>query len=776
MSQQPPYNGEIGSSDRPTTISTDVLELLTQARAVDSLVGLARDSAEQQDGTVVYTGTAGGPTDLAVWVDGVKRPVTGVEWVDSNGVARPVTEWHLGPRSDFSVAITGTNGPVAEGETVDVSVEVTNTGAATVSDTITLGVSGSTVDSQSVSLGNAQTASFTLQWQTQSGDAGDRTLTVQSSDDSAQTTVTVDSAASGVHQYRAEDFAKPWPDNVGTADITVNGLSTSTVNGGETTVTGNGIDEFGQASPTQWDPSGEAAIEVVVAPATDGEVVGKRNSGGDRTVAGIGQTSNSNGQTAGVPAAHWRDPNDNRLSIEAESFVADREIHTIIWGKEGDKFSNGDYYITIDGWSEPLSVNFGENDDHENLENIDLTDMGFFATTRKGTNADIEDHIEADVLGFALHNSAVKTGTISYSVDNPTIDLNNAFAPTANIDTITNTDTWQSQADIVVTSDRWYLTWIEGDGHNVIGNSLKYAETTDGGATFENEQTVFAGGSTEWARDARMTEFDNGRLGIWFRRNDGNDDPLGLSFAYSDDGGNSWTVDDYDTFNANYLSFSILRYPSSVGGADTGGWIIHGDDALDGGDGDIYAITTTDNGDSWAESKVISNPSGYSSAGFEVSVARLGTDNKWVMLTRNESGGPSLIYTSTDLSNWSGPDEAPSPDVGDNPSSLFYHNGYLNWLAASRPYQYEADDSRAILSDNKFQGIVSRTVDADTIWNNPTNWPAWEVFAYERGMHFDLGIDTYNGDVYGILGTKENVDFSSFHGRAQLAILTSGGS
>jgi len=230
MSQQPPYNGELGSSDRPTTISTDVLELLTQARAVDSLVGLARDSADRQDGTVVYADTTGGPTDLAVWVDGVKRPVTAVEWVDSGGVARPVTEWHLGPRSNFSVTITGTNGPVTEGETVDMSVDVTNTGAASATDTITLSSRGQTVDSQSVSVGAGQTTSITLQQPTSSGDAGTLTLTVSSSDDSAQTTVTVEDGPPGsaISQWDADalsgfsdgDTVSTWTDNIGPNDVT----------------------------------------------------------------------------------------------------------------------------------------------------------------------------------------------------------------------------------------------------------------------------------------------------------------------------------------------------------------------------------------------------------------------------------------------------------------------------------------------------------------------------------------------------------------------------
>jgi hypothetical protein len=156
-------------------------------------VGLARDSADTDDGVVVYDADAGAPTDLAVWVDGTAHPVTGVEWVDSSGTHRPVTEWHLGPRSLFEVTITGTNSPVTAGETLDVTADVTNSGAATASDTIILQTAVQTYDAVTVSdLPSGATTSITLSWDTQSGDDGDYTFEVASSDDTASTSVTVE--------------------------------------------------------------------------------------------------------------------------------------------------------------------------------------------------------------------------------------------------------------------------------------------------------------------------------------------------------------------------------------------------------------------------------------------------------------------------------------------------------------------------------------------------------------------------------------------------------
>jgi len=238
MGAKPPFNGELGTDGRPTAISTDVLELLTTD--ADSLVGLARDSAEQQDGTVVYASDSGVPTDLAVWVDGTKRPVTGVEWVDSSGTARPVTEWHVGPRSFFDVTITGTNSPVTAGETLDVTADVTNSGATAASDTIFLQRAVQTYDAVTVSgLASGATTSITLSWDTQSGDDGDYTLEVASSDDTASTSVTVAAVPNTVVSRTQDDgpfstsgklgvrftTSQQWPDIGATISSETSGLT-----------------------------------------------------------------------------------------------------------------------------------------------------------------------------------------------------------------------------------------------------------------------------------------------------------------------------------------------------------------------------------------------------------------------------------------------------------------------------------------------------------------------------------------------------------------------
>ena len=95
--------------------------------------------------------------------------------------------------SFFSVAIQSTNSPITEGETLDVQTLVEETGGLSDTQDITLDIDGvGQVDVQSVSLNADGSATITLSWATQSGDAGDYTATTASEDDSASASVTID--------------------------------------------------------------------------------------------------------------------------------------------------------------------------------------------------------------------------------------------------------------------------------------------------------------------------------------------------------------------------------------------------------------------------------------------------------------------------------------------------------------------------------------------------------------------------------------------------------
>jgi hypothetical protein len=94
---------------------------------------------------------------------------------------------HEDEGANFDVEITGTNGPITEGETLVVTATVTNTGDAEDSQQIHLKNSEmDIVDSVAhppLTLAPNESESVTLRWQTGEGDAGNTTFSVQSNDD-----------------------------------------------------------------------------------------------------------------------------------------------------------------------------------------------------------------------------------------------------------------------------------------------------------------------------------------------------------------------------------------------------------------------------------------------------------------------------------------------------------------------------------------------------------------------------------------------------------------
>nr|WP_284731859.1 CARDB domain-containing protein [Halorientalis regularis] len=97
--------------------------------------------------------------------------------------------------ANFQVSGTSSNSPVTEGETLDVTATVQNTGEQQGTQTVTLDVAGAQRDSQTVQLAAGASQDVTLSWTTASGDAGDYTATVASANDTDTTSVTVNEPA-----------------------------------------------------------------------------------------------------------------------------------------------------------------------------------------------------------------------------------------------------------------------------------------------------------------------------------------------------------------------------------------------------------------------------------------------------------------------------------------------------------------------------------------------------------------------------------------------------
>jgi hypothetical protein len=92
---------------------------------------------------------------------------------------------------NFSPTIDSTTSPVFQGDLLDVTTTITNNGSRDGTQTVKLLINGTQEDSVSVTLNQGASTTKTLSWDT-SGAAGDYTAKIQTLDESASTTVTVE--------------------------------------------------------------------------------------------------------------------------------------------------------------------------------------------------------------------------------------------------------------------------------------------------------------------------------------------------------------------------------------------------------------------------------------------------------------------------------------------------------------------------------------------------------------------------------------------------------
>ena len=111
--------------------------------------------------------------------------------------------------ADFQLSGVSDNGPVTEGETVNVDYTVGNEGGSSGSQDVVLDVSGMQEDiDSSVSLGSDGSSSGTLSWVTESGDEGSYSYTVSSENDSVSGSVDVNSL-SGPSASASKNVSSP---------------------------------------------------------------------------------------------------------------------------------------------------------------------------------------------------------------------------------------------------------------------------------------------------------------------------------------------------------------------------------------------------------------------------------------------------------------------------------------------------------------------------------------------------------------------------------------
>lgn len=215
------------------------------------------------------------------------------------------------------------------------------------------------------------------------------------------------------------------------------------------------------------------------------------------------------------------------------------------------------------------------------------------------------------------------------------------------------------------------------------------------------------------------------------------------AFLYSDDYGNTWTkvVLPGVEGDIRFPHGKIINYPASVGGHDTNGWLVLCYDGVGG----LWESHTLDNGLTWSSfAQILSSPVG--SAASETVITRVGNEDKWILISRNEVSSPkfALVSTSVDMLNWTLP-VLSTLELGKNPPAIVERNGSVFLVTSSRD-RYIGQGLNTILS---------RKLDPSTIYNSSgqDGWGVWQVlselpnFAY--GYPQDVEVD---GKLYIAIG------------------------
>lgn len=273
------------------------------------------------------------------------------------------------------------------------------------------------------------------------------------------------------------------------------------------------------------------------------------------------------------------------------------------------------------------------------------------------------------------------------------------------------------------------VLFAQQQNHGVdINKKLFSYQSTDYGRTktFGTQYTLaYVDDTYSWGTSAAGT-MGSGRFGLIT----GRVTPLGVdgppAFVYSDDNGVSWSsiTLSFGTsgLTRSYFHSGIYNWPTSAGGNDTTGWIAY---AYVPGSG-IAAWRTLDNGATWTASLVVPKQTGLDLS--ECSVARIGTENKWVMVGRTGSTD-AFACVSSDMLTWSTAQYIPNLNLRGNPPQLNYDNGRLYFFGFSREgskeIQTQVNNALLVSVGNPDEVYSSSGVSGWGNWRIVTNLSFW---------------------------------------------------
>jgi hypothetical protein len=209
---------------------------------------------------------------------------------------------------------------------------------------------------------------------------------------------------SAVLYWSGASFADPWPDEVQSEEMSINGLTATTVNGNDA-VSGDGTN-YGQADVSVLDLSSNFAFEFAIKTTdSSGEIFGEERNGDERFAVGTGNTSISNGTGTGPVIAIYDANQDNQFLLQADTGISDGNLNTVVFNVDLDGGTQNNEILIND-----TSVSFSiSNFPSPTVSEIPQSNSAFFAVDDNGS---ISDNINADIVGFGFHDQHLDGSTL----------------------------------------------------------------------------------------------------------------------------------------------------------------------------------------------------------------------------------------------------------------------------------------------------------------------------------------------------------------------------
>jgi hypothetical protein len=187
-----------------------------------------------------------------------------------------------------------------------------------------------------------------------------------------------------LHRYRGENFTtSTWTDSVGNADMSINGVSASTLNG-DRAASSDGVDDLGLADgPQVVAENPQFALSFVYRGTDSQDFTDWLFSEDSQSLLGLNDTDAFDNST-GELLFDMRDSNGNRISVESSPAITDGNIHLIVINCDSTQGASGvDVYI--DDMDSPVSDTHINDSGFKASQYSNSVPMGFFCRNVGGS-------------------------------------------------------------------------------------------------------------------------------------------------------------------------------------------------------------------------------------------------------------------------------------------------------------------------------------------------------------------------------------------------------